>query len=81
MRRHSAVSSSLPGVMGSSRKQVRLGTPELIRRPRLRGSQQSQGRIERAGLVLGLRRGERSLRRTPPQRRLAYRLRCGHQHQ
>ena len=33
-----------------------------IRRPGLRGSQQSQGRVQRPGLVLGLRRGQRPLR-------------------
>jgi hypothetical protein len=56
------VTAAAGGERDLAAQQVRPGPPELIRRPSLRGGQQCWGRIERAGLVLGLRRGQRPLR-------------------
>src|SRR4051795_6650258 len=39
---------------------VDAGALELDQWPRLRGAKKAEGRVERAGLVLGLRRGESS---------------------
>ena len=61
------VTAAAGGERDLAAQQVRPSPPEFIRRPSLRGDQQGQGRIERASLVRGLRRGQRPLR---PARRV-----------
>ena len=58
-----SVAAAVDGKLDLTAQQVHLGALELVQRSGLCDGDQSECRVERAGLVLGLCRGERSLAR------------------